>query len=124
MSHALAATMVIGDTVFSLAPFGSTARYAAGSIRVKAVQSGMDAALMRIQPVVVAPGSPDPAAQTLQVRLSQPGAVLLLDSDHNPEVAIGQQYAKGFNVDAQGHPVATHLLITTAAGGVIQILVD
>jgi hypothetical protein len=124
-SHCLQALCTSStDYVFSLAPAGSSVKYLAGSVKVRAVQSGGAAAGFIVTPIVVAEGASVPAASTQQVSLSTPGASLLLNSTNNPAVLIGQPQAKGFTKDAQGAPVATHLLVTCTAAGVLQMDVD
>lgn len=125
MAHALAASMSsTGDFVLTLSPGGTGPRYSAGALKLTAVKTGGAAATFRVQPVYAAPDQADPTATTLQLTLASSGPVLFLDSTANPEVRIGQEFSRGYTPDVYGKPLATHLLVTVAAAGVLQVVVD
>lgn len=97
--------------------------YKACKLRISAVQDGGAAAKAIVAPIIVADDAapPSPAALTIT---STPKSATWLDSTLHPYVEIGQSYGPGYSPNVFREIVATHVMITPSATGVIEIVVD
>lgn len=99
--------------------------YKAVKLRCTAIQNGGAAAKFVIAPIVVADDATPPAATTLNVAQAAPLlCTTLLDSTANQSIELGNAYSPGYTPNVFREIVATHVMVTHVAGGIIQIVVD
>jgi hypothetical protein len=124
MSHVITFNGTVAeDQVISLAPAGSTAIYKACRIRIALgpktiTDTATNGYAARIKPVV-AESTPTAVDPDMPAAGLKSGSFLLqtkLSPLGQDTLEIGQPHSKGYNPDANGPVVATHLLVHTVAG--------
>lgn len=135
MAHALSVSFgSTGNMVVDLRRAGTASPgalpagpyYKAVKLALSAIKTGGAAAAFVVAPIAVADTDPAPSAATLALAAAPalPSGVASIDSANNPVLSMGQSYSPGYSPVVFNEVVATHLLVTCSAVGVLQIVVD
>lgn len=97
--------------------------YKACKLKVTSNQDGGAAAKCIVAPIIVADDASPPTPAGINVTTTAKG-VAFLDSTLHPSVEMGQSFGPGYTPQVFREIVATHLMITPVAAGVVEIVVD